>query len=205
MVEYRDLKQKTSIAVACAFALLLQNVSAYASSWNPGLLVNTETFQIIDDTDTASDLYVRFGDALNKRLTFERTLDRFNFNDDVYISGNITTSGTASGKILHAQDTLSSSGSLVWEGSAPHSKGQALHPAAPMGKLSHGTPPPNNLVAGMMIRGQEALRLLHRDLLLLHQDFLASVRVSLERVWRSLGRHRDEWSMPKMKCVPRVP
>ncbi len=112
------MKQKTSIAVACLFALLLQNVSAYASSWNPGLLVNTETFQVIDDTDTASDLYVRFGDALNKRLTFERTLDRFNFNDDVYVSGDLNVKGTASGKTVFATESLRSSGTLVWEGAA---------------------------------------------------------------------------------------
>lgn len=112
------MKHKTSIAAFCLFALLLQSASAYASSWNPGLLVNTETFQIIDDTDTASDLYVRFGDALNKRLTFERTLDRFNFNDDVYVSGDFTVKGTASGKTIFATESLRSSGSLVWEGSA---------------------------------------------------------------------------------------
>jgi hypothetical protein len=112
------LKEKTSIAAFCLFALLLQSVSAYASSWNPGLLVNTETFQVIDDADTASDLYVRFGDALNKRLTFERTLDRFNFNDDVYVSGDLNVKGTASGKTVFATESLRSSGSLVWEGAA---------------------------------------------------------------------------------------
>lgn len=85
---------------------------AYAQT-NPMILVNTESFQMIDDTDQSSDLYVRFGDDLNRRLTFERLQDRFNFNDDVYISGNISTSGTASGSQLYAQHRLASSGSLV--------------------------------------------------------------------------------------------
>jgi hypothetical protein len=84
---------------------------ALSSSWNPGLLVNTETFHVIDDTDTASDLYVRFGDSLNKRLTFERSTNQFRFNDDLEIQG------TASGRILHAQDQLRSSGSLIVDGS----------------------------------------------------------------------------------------
>ncbi len=118
MLEYYDLLNKNSLAGFLVLALLFQASPAQASSWNPGLLVNTETFQVIDDADTASDLYVRFGDALNKRLTFERTLDRFNFNDDVYISGDVNVKGTASGKTVFATESLRSSGSLVWEGAA---------------------------------------------------------------------------------------
>jgi len=112
------LRQKTPISAFFIVAILLQHISAYASSWNPGLLVNTETFQVIDDADTTSDLYVRFGDTLNKRLTFERTLDRFNFNDDVYVSGDLNVKGTASGKTIFGMESVRSSGSLVWEGAA---------------------------------------------------------------------------------------
>ena len=118
MVESYDLLNKNSFAGLLIFTLVFQTFPARASSWNPTLLVNTETFQVIDDSDTASDIYVRFGDSLNKRLTFERTLDRFNFNDDVYVSGDFTVKGTASGKTIFATESLRSSGSLVWEGAA---------------------------------------------------------------------------------------
>ena len=97
---------------------LLLPGSAGASSWSPTLLVNTESFQIIDDSDTNSDVYIQFGDSLSKKLTFERTLDRFNFNDDVYIGGNLGVSGTASGATVHAQNTLTSSGTLTVNGNA---------------------------------------------------------------------------------------
>lgn len=118
MVESYDLLNKNSFVGLLIFTLIFQTLPAVASSWNPALLVNTETFQTIDDSDTASDLYVRFGDSLNKRLTFERTLDRFNFNDDVYVSGDVNVKGTASGKTIYATESLRSSGSLVWEGAA---------------------------------------------------------------------------------------
>ncbi|PIR48236.1 hypothetical protein COU80_05395, partial [Candidatus Peregrinibacteria bacterium CG10_big_fil_rev_8_21_14_0_10_55_24] len=77
-----------------------------ASSWNPTLLVNTEAFQVIDDADTASDVYIQFGETLQKTITYERTSGRFNFNDDVNIQG------TASGTHLHSEDMLSASGSV---------------------------------------------------------------------------------------------
>ena len=97
---------------------LLLPGSAGASSWSPTLLVNTESFQIIDDSDATADIYIQFGDSLSKKLTFERTLDRFNFNDDVYIGGNLGVSGTASGAAVHAQNSLTSSGTLTVSGNA---------------------------------------------------------------------------------------
>ena len=108
-----------SIFLNLAFILsLLLPRSAGASSWSPTLLVNTESFQIIDDSDVDADVYIQFGDSLSKKLTFERTLDRFNFNDDVYIGGNLGVFGTASGAVVHAQNTLTSSGTLTVSGNA---------------------------------------------------------------------------------------
>ena len=82
----------------------------YASSWSPTLIVNTEAFQVIDDTDSVSDLYIQFGDSLNKRLTYDRTIGTFVFDDDLEILG------IGSGRHLHAQDLLTSSGQLIVEG-----------------------------------------------------------------------------------------
>ncbi|MFA7682072.1 MAG: helix-turn-helix domain-containing protein, partial [Candidatus Peribacteraceae bacterium] len=86
--------------------LVAPTLADAASSWNPTLLVNTEAFQVIDDDDTASDVYIQFGDTLQKKLTYERTSERFNFNDDVNVQG------TASGTHLHAEEMLSGSGSV---------------------------------------------------------------------------------------------
>jgi hypothetical protein len=77
------------------------------SSWNPALLVNTEAFQILDDADTASNVSLKFGQTLEKSLTYNRTLEQFQFDDDLAVTGNVQTSGN-----------LAASGSLVADGNA---------------------------------------------------------------------------------------
>lgn len=77
-----------------SMALLLVSSSAFASSWSPTLLVNTESSQVIDDLDGVSDVRLQFGDTLNKQLTFSRSNARFEFTDSVYVDGNITASGS---------------------------------------------------------------------------------------------------------------
>jgi len=74
------------------------------SSWAI-LLVNTEAFQTIDDADAASDLSLKFGEVLNKSLSYSRSLGSFQFNDDLAVTGNINATGT-----------MSASGSLSVEG-----------------------------------------------------------------------------------------
>ncbi len=91
---------------------------AEASTWKPTALVNTEAFQSIDDADTTANVVLKFGDTLAKTLTYNRTSTRFEFNDHVYVNGNLTTTGTLSGAYVHAEKTLSSSGTLVFEGAA---------------------------------------------------------------------------------------
>jgi|GEM_PF-1902381 len=89
--------------------IALPQVVGAASSWAPTLLVNTEAFQVIDDTDSTADLYLQFGGTLNKRLTYDRTIGTFIFNDDLEVAGSI------SGVTIHAQDALTSSGQLIVE------------------------------------------------------------------------------------------
>ncbi len=78
------------------------------SSWNPTLLVNTEAFQTIDDVDTASNVSLQFGESLNKNLTYNRTLERFQFDDDLAVTGNIQATGnlTASGDLVTDGNTV---------------------------------------------------------------------------------------------------
>lgn len=88
-----------SATIGTILSVITTSVSV-ASSWNPTLLVNTEAFQVIDEGDGSSDVSVQFGDTLNETITFERGADQFNFSDDIYVAGDITTSGTFSGNNL---------------------------------------------------------------------------------------------------------
>lgn len=81
---------------------------AFASSWSPTLLVNTEAFQVIDDGDGSTDIELRFGTTGNE-LKFNVTTNLFEFDAGVEVAG------TASGRTIHAQDLLTTSGSLVVE------------------------------------------------------------------------------------------
>ncbi|MDD5055521.1 MAG: hypothetical protein PHZ00_04610 [Candidatus Peribacteraceae bacterium] len=60
------------------------------SSWGPALVVNTEAFQIIDDSDAAANVVLKFGEGLNKTLTYNRSADQFEFNDDLEVTGTIS-------------------------------------------------------------------------------------------------------------------
>lgn len=64
-----------------------------ASSWSPTLLVNTEAFQVIDDSDAAANLALRFGATVNEEIRWDRGAGRFNITDDVYVEGGLETTG----------------------------------------------------------------------------------------------------------------
>ncbi len=108
------MSRARGIAATClCLTAFSWGASAFAaSSWSPSLLVNTEGFQVIDDDDTTADIVLRFGDTINKSLTYERTAGQFRFDDDLEILG------TASGTTIHANTLLRSSGSLVTESGA---------------------------------------------------------------------------------------
>ena len=99
------------INISILLFIALPQVAAAASSWAPTVLVNTEAFHQIDGTDTSSNLELRFGDT-GSGLILNISENQFEFDTDLEIQG------TASGNIIHAQDTLTSSGALVWEGAA---------------------------------------------------------------------------------------
>ena len=66
-----------------------------ASSWQPTLLINTESFQTIDDSDTGN-IELRFGDIVNESVYWDRTPGRFRMSDDLYVDTDLTASGTFS-------------------------------------------------------------------------------------------------------------
>lgn len=102
----------SKVVTAVLLALfLVQPLTAIASSWSPTLLVNTESFQTIDDGDGTTNIQLKFG-TTGKILQWNTTETTLQFN------GNAEIQGTASGRTVHAQDQLQSSGSLAIEGAA---------------------------------------------------------------------------------------
>ncbi|MDA0376340.1 MAG: hypothetical protein O3A80_03460 [bacterium] len=94
---------------AAVLIVLMVPTIAHASSWNPTLLVNTEAFTTIDDGDGSSNIEMRFG-GTGSGLILNVTDNQFEFDSSLEVQG------TVSGNIIHAQDTLTSSGGLVVEG-----------------------------------------------------------------------------------------
>src|SRR3989344_5760512 len=100
----------------------------FASTWSPTVLVNTESFQIVDDGDSTTDIELRFGGILNEILEWDRTNSRFHFTDDLLVDGALSASGAVSfessldvsgaisGATIHAEGSLSASGTLFLQG-----------------------------------------------------------------------------------------
>lgn len=84
------------VAVTAAFLILVPLPGAAASSWNPTLLVNTESFSTIDDGDGTTNIELRFGDTLSETVTFNRSAWRFEFSQSIYVGGTITATGSLS-------------------------------------------------------------------------------------------------------------
>jgi len=102
-----NLLRNTAVAL---IVCMIPSIAA-ASSWSPTLLVNTEAFQSIDDGDGSTDIELRFGET-GRELRWNVTDSQFEFD------GSVEVQGTLSGNVVHAQDTLTSSGGLVVEGAA---------------------------------------------------------------------------------------
>lgn len=107
-------KQKHTLASKIAAAIVMTTIllvpnSAVASSWSPTLLVNTEAFQTIDDGDGSTDIELRFGTSGNE-IKYNVTSGLFEFDTGIEVVG------TASGRIIHAQDSITTSGSLMVQG-----------------------------------------------------------------------------------------
>lgn len=139
------MKNRSRIAKALAAAgttaaLLATHGTALAvSSWNPTLLVNTESFQIIDEGNGTSNVYIQFGQTLNKTLTYNRTTSRFEFNDNLSVTGNIRATGSVSGS------TLTVDGTSTFGGVATHNNNVKVR-----GNLSGST---LNVDGNSIIRG----------------------------------------------------
>ena len=85
-------EQKKTLAGAAIMAVLLGGFPQIveASTWNPTLLVNTESFQIIDEGDSTTDIELKFGYTVDEKIYWDRQGDRFRISDDLQIDLNIT-------------------------------------------------------------------------------------------------------------------
>lgn len=88
------------------FLVALPDTVSAQSSWSPTLLVNTESFQTIDDGDGTTDIELRFGSSTNT-IKFLNASQRFQFSKSLSVVGSI------SGSSLTIDGVASISGSLT--------------------------------------------------------------------------------------------
>ncbi|MFA6523030.1 MAG: hypothetical protein WCS85_01545 [Candidatus Peribacteraceae bacterium] len=128
------MKLLRRVCTGCTIAALLSQVlpvTAQATSiWNPTLLVNTESFNTIDEGDGSTDVELRFGSTAGgiQKLIWDISASRFDFSRSVMIHGDLTATGslsilgTMSGANLHVDEQalinkLSVSGATILDGS----------------------------------------------------------------------------------------
>jgi hypothetical protein len=100
------LLPRRSAEILCGILLLGAAACARAQDFSL-LLVNTESFALVDEGDGRSDVEIRFGEALNQKLTYERASEHFLFTDDLRVRGDFTVEGALSGVSLAVRGTVS--------------------------------------------------------------------------------------------------
>lgn len=63
---------------------------------------NADTFILDNNNDSPGSITLQFGNTLGKFLEYNPTLSWFNFNDNVNITGNLTTTGTINGVTVNS-------------------------------------------------------------------------------------------------------
>jgi len=91
---------------------LFTQVATAASSWNPTLLVNTESFQTVDEGDGTTNLELRFGGTLNEKLIWNRAKAMFQFTDDLSVQGTVSGSTLRVDGYAEFWGNIAASGSL---------------------------------------------------------------------------------------------
>jgi hypothetical protein len=102
------------IAAAVSALSVLISGTAYAatSSWSPTLLVNTESFQTIDEGDGTTNIQIKFGQTLQESLTFDRTKNRFQFSKGLSVLGTLSGSALNIDRNATIGGTLTASGTI---------------------------------------------------------------------------------------------
>ncbi len=120
MHTYQHLSVPKRVIALCALIGMLtpQLTWAAVSSWNPTLLVNTESFQSIDDGDGTTDIELRFGGTLNEKLLWNRTKESFQFTDDLSVLGTLSGSALQIDGNANVTGNITGSGTMSIEGAA---------------------------------------------------------------------------------------
>ncbi len=109
--------------------ILLQPEAHAASTFNPTVLVNTESFQTIDEGDGSTSIGVRFGQTLNESLLYNQAAARFQLSRGLVVGGDLTSTGA-----LFVHGTMSGSAlrlsRLATSGAVVYSSGSALRNTA---------------------------------------------------------------------------
>lgn len=87
------LSKATATILLLVMGVCLPGIAVAASSWSPTLLVNTESFQTLDEGDGTTNIELRFGQTLNQKIYYERANGRFRFTNSIYVGGGITATG----------------------------------------------------------------------------------------------------------------
>ncbi len=120
-MQTKNILRLLSIAGALILGTFDVTQTLAASSWAPTLLVNTESFEIIDAGDGTTNIELKFGNTLDARLFYDISNARFNFTKSVFIqgsltaTGSITTKGTLSGQNLIVSGVSSFSGASTFK------------------------------------------------------------------------------------------
>ncbi len=107
---------RVALAVTLASAVAVPQLATAASSWKPTLLVNTESFQTIDEGDGTTDVEVRFGGTLNEKILWNRTKGGFQFTDDIYVQGIMSGSALNVDRNATVGGTLTATGTITGVG-----------------------------------------------------------------------------------------
>lgn len=97
----RWLQHRPLVLVVTMLYLLQYPLQLVASSWDPTLLVNTESFVEIDD-GAGTDIYVQFGSDITKKISYSTIQTEFTFSDDLVVTGAISATD---GLIINSDQT----------------------------------------------------------------------------------------------------
>jgi hypothetical protein len=140
----RMKRSATRIALAATLVgtIVAPQLAAAASSWKPTLLVNTESFQTIDEGDGTTDVEMRFGGTLNEKLIWNRSKGSFQFTDDLSVQGtlsgsalNVDANATVGGT-LTASGTITGVGAITAKGALSGASLRVSGPATVHGALT---------------------------------------------------------------------
>lgn len=108
--------KRSAVALTLAASIAAPQIAGAQSSWRPTLLVNTESFQTIDEGDGTTNIEIRFGGTLNETIIWNRTDGAFQFSDDIQVLGTMSGSALNVDRNATVGGTLTASGTITGVG-----------------------------------------------------------------------------------------